>query len=42
MTLSTPDIQVQDLNHCGIIAGIIDEIGLVKEFFDRLAAECQL
>ena len=28
MTSSTSDIQVQDLNHYGIIAGIIDQIGL--------------
>ncbi len=31
MTPSTPEIRVQDLNHCGIIAGIIDELGLVAE-----------
>ena len=30
MTPSTPNIQVQDLDHCGIIAGIIDELGLVS------------
>ena len=37
MTPSTPDIQVKDLNHCGIIAGIIDEIGLVEEI-DQIIA----
>lgn len=31
MTPSTPEIKVKDLNHCGIVAGIIDEIGLVEE-----------
>ncbi len=31
MTPSTPKIKVQDLDHCGIIAGIIDELGLVAE-----------
>jgi hypothetical protein len=31
MTLSSSEIQVQDLNHYGIIAGIIDQIGLVEE-----------
>ena len=31
MTPSTPKIKVQDLDHCGIIAGIIDELGLVTE-----------
>ena len=31
MTPSTPKIKVQDLDHCGIIPGIIDELGLVAE-----------
>ncbi len=31
MTPSPPQIKVQDLDHCGIIAGIIDELGLVAE-----------
>ncbi len=35
MTSSTPHIKVKDLDHCGIIAGIIDEIGLVAEI-DKL------
>ena len=35
MTPSTAEIKVQDLDHCGIIAGIIDEIGLVREI-DRI------
>ncbi len=31
MTPSTPNIKVQDLDHYGIIAGMIDELGLVTE-----------
>lgn len=31
MTPSISKIQVKDLDHCGIIAGIIDEIGLVAQ-----------
>lgn len=31
MTSSTSEIQVQDLNHYGIIAGIVDQIGLVEQ-----------
>ncbi|MEO0014278.1 MAG: hypothetical protein RLZZ535_2667 [Cyanobacteriota bacterium] len=31
MKISTAQIQVKDLNHYGIIAGIIDEIGLVEK-----------
>ncbi len=31
MTSSTPEIKVKDIDHCGIIAGIIDEMGLVEE-----------
>jgi len=31
MKPSTAEIQVKDLNHYGIIAGIIDEIGLVEK-----------
>lgn len=37
MTPSTPEIQVKDLDHCGIIAGIIDEMGLVAQI-DQLIA----
>ncbi|HHP7230159.1 MAG TPA: IS1634 family transposase [Xenococcaceae cyanobacterium] len=37
MTLSTPEIKVKDLDHYGIIAGIIDEIGLVEEI-DKMIA----
>ena len=36
MTLSTPNIKVQDLDHCGIIAGIIDELGLVAEINEMI------
>lgn len=38
MTPSTPEITVKDIDHCGIIAGIIDEIGLVEEI-DHLIAQ---
>ncbi len=31
MKPSTAEIKVKDLDHYGIIAGIIDEIGLVKK-----------
>jgi hypothetical protein len=31
MRPTTPEIKVKDLDHCGIIAGIIDEIGLVTQ-----------
>ena len=31
MKPSTAEIQVKDLDHYGIIAGIIDEIGLVEK-----------
>lgn len=31
MTSSTSEIQVQDLDHYGIIAGIIDQISLVEQ-----------
>ena len=31
MKPSTAEIQVKDLNHYGIIAGIIDQIGLVEK-----------
>ena len=30
-----PRIEVQDIDHVGIVAGIVDEIGLVEEI-DRL------
>ncbi len=36
MTPSTPNIKVQDLDHCGIIAGIIDELGLVAEINEMI------
>jgi transposase len=32
----SPEIQVQTLNHLGIIAGIIDEMGLVEEINQQL------
>jgi hypothetical protein len=31
MTPLTPNTSVKDLDHCGIVAGIIDEIGLVAQ-----------
>lgn len=32
----SPEIHVQTLNHLGIIAGIIDEMGLVEEINQQL------
>lgn len=31
MTALPLDIRVQDIDHCGIVAGIIDEMGLVEQ-----------
>ena len=31
MTSSSSKIQVQDLNHYGVIAGIVDQIGLIEQ-----------
>ncbi|NEQ88700.1 MAG: DUF4277 domain-containing protein [Moorea sp. SIO2I5] len=31
MKLIASSIRVQDLDHCGIVAGIIDQMGLVKK-----------
>ena len=31
MTFSVLDIRVEDIDHLGIVAGIIDEIGLVEQ-----------
>lgn len=31
MTASPLDIRVQDIDHCGIIAGICDEMNLVEQ-----------
>jgi transposase len=31
MNRATPEIQVQNLDHLGIVAGMIDEIGLVEQ-----------
>lgn len=30
MSSATSEMQVQNLDHLGIVAGIVDEIGLVK------------
>lgn len=36
-----PQIQVQDIDHLGIVAGIIDEIGLVEEIDRKLGTHAQ-
>lgn len=41
MTASPLDIRVQDVDHCGIVAGIIDEMGLVEQINRRLGTHPQ-
>lgn len=41
MKPSTPSIRVQDIDHCGIVAGIIDEIGLVEQINQELESHPQ-
>lgn len=36
-----PSIKVQDLDHCGIVAGIIDQMGLVEEINQELGTHPQ-
>ncbi len=31
MTVLPLDIRVQDIDHCGIVAGMIDEMGLIEQ-----------
>ncbi|NEN94593.1 MAG: DUF4277 domain-containing protein [Moorea sp. SIO3I7] len=34
-------VRVQDLDHCGIVAGIIDQIGLVEQINQELGTHSQ-
>ena len=34
--IEASDMRVQDLDHCGLIAGICDDMGLVEQLVDRL------
>ncbi|NEO90446.1 MAG: DUF4277 domain-containing protein [Moorea sp. SIO3G5] len=34
-------IRVQDLDHCGIVAGMIDQIGLVEQINQELGTHSQ-
>jgi hypothetical protein len=42
MKRATPEIQVQNLDHLGIVAGMIDEIGLVEQVEAMGMALCLL
>ncbi|MEH2115514.1 MAG: DUF4277 domain-containing protein [Nostoc sp.] len=41
MTASPLDIRVQDIDHCGIVAGICDEMNLVEEINRLLGTHSQ-
>ncbi len=41
MSSATREIQVQDIDHLGIVAGIVDEIGLVEQVDELLGTHCQ-
>ncbi len=41
MTPITSSIRVQDLDHCGIVAGIIDQMGLVEQINQELGSHPQ-
>lgn len=41
ISASPLDIRVQDIDHCGIVAGIIDEIGLVEQINQLLGTQPQ-
>lgn len=41
MTQQQPDIQVRDIDHLGIIAGIIDQMGLVNEVNELVGTHAQ-
>jgi hypothetical protein len=41
MTIKASSIRVQDLDHCGIVAGIIDQIGLVEQINQELRTHPQ-
>jgi transposase len=38
MRAKTPSIRVQDIDHCGIVAGIIDQMGLVEQINQELGS----
>ena len=40
-TANSPRIEVQDIDHLGIVAGIIDETGLVEEIDRRVGTHPQ-
>ena len=37
----TPKIRVQDIDHSGIVAGIIDQMGLVELLDQEMGTHCQ-
>jgi hypothetical protein len=41
MTASPLDIRVQDIDHCGIVAGICDEMNLVEQINRLLGSHPQ-
>ena len=41
MNTSNLDIQVQNIDHLGIVAGIVDEIGLVEEIDRQIGVHPQ-
>ncbi len=41
MTQQQPDIQVRDIDHLGIIAGIIDQMGLVDTVNELVGTHTQ-
>jgi transposase len=41
MSISASQIKVQDLDHLGIVAGIVDEMGLVEEINQQLGTHPQ-
>jgi hypothetical protein len=41
MTPIASSIRVQDLDHCGIVAGIIDQMGLVEQINQELGTHPQ-
>jgi Domain of unknown function (DUF4277) len=41
MTASPLDIRVQDIDHCGLVAGICDEMGLVEQINRLLGSHPQ-
>lgn len=41
MTIKASSIRVQDLDHCGLVAGIIDQMGLVEQINQELGTHPQ-